>query len=365
MAVGAIIDNGEGTKELSEILKSVRKEASSLEKQGVIRVIKSTLMDDLSDKLFQSEAYKKRDMNGGFVEQPSRNAFQADTMMAYRVMKGDTDMVYSNDSVFRVYLGPEFCYIKFANMKTKDANFDFAGVGNELMTKIENALNHETNIFYKKAEHPVLATQDQILRSFIAIILGADLYKAGVLGVGTAEVFKFVKEEKLFELTPNEAHEKIIDYILKKSRKKNNLTEDDIRTLSSALLCEPIVESNEVLDKSKWSYLYGKPSSLPTYLKNFKHQDDDEILIVSGPSCITCPGIPGHNKSHSFLAFEGMAQCSLCSMTLCRTCYYHETFFADSKGKKRSTILLVSLLFYVLVVIFGKVDQSIYCSMKI
>ena len=150
MAVGAIIDNGEGTKELSEILKSVRKEASSLEKQGVIRVIKSTLMDDLSDKLFQSEAYKKRDMNGGFVEQPSRNAFQADTMMAYRVMKGDTDMVYSNDSVFRVYLGPEFCYIKLTNMKTKDAKFDLAGVGNELMAKIENVMKHENNAFYKK-----------------------------------------------------------------------------------------------------------------------------------------------------------------------------------------------------------------------
>ena len=112
MAVGDIIDNGEGTKELNEILKSVRKEASSLEKQGVIRVVKSTLMDDLSDKLFQSEAYKKRDMNGGFVEQPIRNAFQVDTMMAYRVMKGDTGMIYSNDSDFGMCLGPDFYFIK-------------------------------------------------------------------------------------------------------------------------------------------------------------------------------------------------------------------------------------------------------------
>ena len=199
------------------------------------------------------------------------------------------------------------------------------------------------NIFYKKAEHPVLATQDQILRSFIAIILGADLYKAGVLGVGTAEVFKFVKEEKLFELTPNEAHEKIIDYILKKSKKKNNLTEDDIRTLTSALLCEPIVESNDVLDKSKWSYLYGKPSSLPTYLKNFKHQDDDEILIVSGPSCITCPGIPGHNKSHSFLAFEGEKTKHYFAgkpSVLCVGCYFRESgskyiLFNENLEKKR------------------------------
>ena len=78
-----------------------------------------------------------------------------------------------------------------------------------------------------------------------------------------------MKEEKLFELTTDEAQKIITCYILKKSKKKNDLTEDDIHTLSSALLCEPIVESNEVLDKSKWSYLYGKQSSLPTYLKNF------------------------------------------------------------------------------------------------
>ena len=31
-----------------------------------------------------------------------------------------------------------------------------------------------------------------------AIILGADKYKADVLGVGTAKVFKFVKEDKFF-----------------------------------------------------------------------------------------------------------------------------------------------------------------------
>ena len=55
MAVGAIIDNGEGTKELNEILKSARKEASSLEKQGVIREVKPTLMDDLSDNFSQRQ----------------------------------------------------------------------------------------------------------------------------------------------------------------------------------------------------------------------------------------------------------------------------------------------------------------------
>ena len=55
MAVGAIIYNGEGTKELNEMLKSVSKEASSLEKQGVIREVKPTLMDDLSDNFSQRQ----------------------------------------------------------------------------------------------------------------------------------------------------------------------------------------------------------------------------------------------------------------------------------------------------------------------
>ena len=72
-------------------------------------------------------------------------------------------------------------FYKSTNLKTKDAKFDLAGVSNELMAKIKNAMKHENNAFFGKAEHPVLATQDHILRSFIAIVLGADMYKAGVL----------------------------------------------------------------------------------------------------------------------------------------------------------------------------------------
>ena len=37
------------------------------------------------DKLFLIDAFEKNKMNGGFVKKPIMNAFQADSMMAFRV----------------------------------------------------------------------------------------------------------------------------------------------------------------------------------------------------------------------------------------------------------------------------------------
>ena len=45
------------------------------------------------------------------------------------------------------------------------------------------------------------------------------MYKKGVLNMGTSDLYKFVQKEKLFELEGGKAHEKIIEFILEKSKK--------------------------------------------------------------------------------------------------------------------------------------------------
>eukprot|EP00957_Ditylum_brightwellii_P112725 8593345-Ditylum_brightwellii.AAC.2 len=80
--------------------------------------------------------------------------------------------------------------------------------------------------------------------------------------------------------------------------------------------------------------MYGIPAFLSTFLESYKHPDETDIKIEEGPPCLRCPGIEGHNREHSFLAFGGMEQCSLCAVELCKTCCYHPKFFAEYLSKK-------------------------------
>ena len=94
-------------------------------------------MQDLMDKLFLIDAFNKNKMNGGVVKKPIVNAFQADSMMAFWVRYLFSDYVSSSDSDFGLYLGPDYCFINSICAKTKDMKFVLAGVGNDLMDKIE------------------------------------------------------------------------------------------------------------------------------------------------------------------------------------------------------------------------------------
>eukprot|EP00957_Ditylum_brightwellii_P165318 12587574-Ditylum_brightwellii.AAC.1 len=129
-----------------------------------------------------------------------------------------------------------------------------------------------------------------------------------------------------------QTHEKIID-ILNNSKKRSDITRDDVLTLLVGLLNEPIVECEKRVDKSAWDYMYGIPAFLPKLLKSYKHPAETYIKIEDNPPCLRCPVIEGHNREHSFLAFKGMEQCSLCVMELYKTCCYHPKFL-------QSTLLL-------------------------
>ena len=101
-------------------MKDLKKEAASLERQGIIHETSTSLMQDLMDKLFFIDAFEKNKMNGGVVKKPIMNAFQADSMMAFRVKYHFSDYVSSSDSDFGLYPGPDYCFISSICAKTKD-----------------------------------------------------------------------------------------------------------------------------------------------------------------------------------------------------------------------------------------------------
>ena len=111
------------------------------------------------------------------------------------------------------------------------------------------------------------------------------------------------------------------------------ISKEDILTLSSAILNEPIVECEKRKDKDSLDYLFGTPSSHPKFLESYEHPDETDIMIEDGPPCLSCPGIEGYNREHSFLAFEGMEHCSMCATELYTACCYHPKFFAEHPSK--------------------------------
>jgi len=42
----------------------------------------------------------------------------------------------------------------------------------------------------------------------------------------------------------------------------------------------------------KYTYLYMHPNSLPKYIKEFAHEDDESCAIIDGPECCTCHAMP-------------------------------------------------------------------------
>eukprot|EP00957_Ditylum_brightwellii_P024591 1857487-Ditylum_brightwellii.AAC.1 len=70
------------------------------------------------------------------------------------------------------------------------------------------------------AEHPILDTKDHLVRSLIALILGAGVCKRGVPNHSSAHVYDFIVKKKIFKMEQEQAHQKVIEYILNKSRKK-------------------------------------------------------------------------------------------------------------------------------------------------
>ena len=109
MSTGAMIDNDDGTQKLKDALNMYCKDANSMEKQGIIHETLPSIKEDLYDKLFQADPLDKNNMNGGYVKEPIMDVFQADPMLAFLAMnEDDYGFLYSIDSDFGLYLGPEF-----------------------------------------------------------------------------------------------------------------------------------------------------------------------------------------------------------------------------------------------------------------
>lgn len=256
--------------------------------------------------------------------------FQADYLISYRIMNNLSDIVYANDHDYGILLGPKHFIISSTKTLSKsvdDCTFscDVVGYGTELQAVLKqnwlapNRIKWEREISYNLLDSPC-----EVFRALVAIAVGCDVW-FGVNGLGALKLYN--KVQSLRASNPknqSDMNKMMIGLLKSKYTGENNLTNEIISTLVSALLNEPVVEINEeTLDgDSEYKYLYGKPVQIPSYLSYYIHPEDTLCQIIDKPEIFDCAGIKNITQPHYTLSIEPTYSCSVCKTKFCRTCGY-------------------------------------------
>ena len=223
MTVGASLDEEGGslTKRKKGMLELLNKEAKRLDNASFSRSVPNSLKDDLEQKIFQVKIAKPNNLNDGYVKEEVIQAmFQADSMMAYRYHNNQVDLIFSNDTDFGIFLGPDAFIVRSVsqNAKNTDNNnmsFEISGYCNEKLSKLKRSLRRK-NIGWKHAKFPVFRSTDPILRSYVAITLGCDVFP-GINHLGPSKVHEALSI--IEKNNQNDQCESFLALILQKAKK--------------------------------------------------------------------------------------------------------------------------------------------------
>ena len=144
------------------------------------------------------------------------------------------------------------------------------------------------------------------------VILGCDVYKSGMKGIGPAKMNDLIKADGA------QTEDELYTRLHNQSKQRNKLAKDIVdTTFVDALLYKP---SNEASNDTARSYIFGAPQSLPTYLKEFSVEDAfKSTCITEGPEIVMCKGVGG--LTHLFLKSCGHKLCCKCTSIVCINCF--------------------------------------------
>jgi hypothetical protein len=335
---------------------SFNSEAKRLEKKNSRFVtFPSDFSDRLSERLMMINACSLNE-NGGIVnEQVIKAKFQADSLIAKRSVDSKSNFILADDSDFAALLGKKCILIKNikqiygtdkgrgrrSKWKENESSelhdstlfsVDMVGSCNERMQELKTRLD-ENSIYHNdqqwnKAETPIFRYKSNRLRATIALILGCDVYKDGLKNTGRAKVHKVVEDILQNGGTEYDAEKKLQMMFIDGHNDKLNETTMD--TLVMSFLYEPGIDgsndmsnnainaTNDVIGPS--SYIF---DDVPQCFPRFLHIFAGTNAIVDGPEVLVCNGSSLNGmKKHSYLAFEGAIECSVCHGRFCKSCSF-------------------------------------------
>ncbi len=279
--------------------------------------------------------------------------FQADAVIAHRMVNRITDIALSNDSDLASLAGPDCVCIKelhYANNEITSLNLFFAFESTMLKIMEKLMMDNDTpNIIIKNAECPIYdGIQSYQLRALISVGLGCDVFTFGIKQLRKAD-FNMMLKSRLEAVSNNYAqlYDMTISYLFENYWKQQSNTINDwnrklesktqfTNTMNIFVQCIVYEPANyntpypEVaLDNCHNIYIYNKPpSALHKYVEAFARGNtgtsDGKISIYGGEDTLcTCVG-PG-NGTHPFLHFENGVRCKTCQRSCCYSCIFGET----------------------------------------
>lgn len=298
--------------------QSLEKEINSLERQCKTydtqsrSTIPKNLAEELQRELFDIGAHSSHPLTGGTVGTVAVAQFQADSYMAHQIIDNKASMVMSRDADLPILCGDDCIEIKeFTGKK-----FEIVCTSKDTLERAMTYLPKETNAKLIDAECPLFdGVKSPRLRALMMVILGCDVYGPGMKGVKAKKLVPLIES---FKAT---SEEDLYQKLFCKFKTTNKLSDIVINTYIDALLYEPTNAMPNNIDEENpaKTYLFGPPTNLPEYLKEFAVDEEFKAnSIFPGPEIATCKGVGG--STHPFLSSDGVKKCIKCEHDVCQYC---------------------------------------------
>ena len=151
-------------------------------------------------------------------------------MMAYTYHNNQVDLMFSNDTDFGIFLGPDAFTMRSVSQSAKNIdnnnmNFEISGYCNKTLSKLKRPLRRK-NIGWKPSKFPVFGSIDPILRSYVTITLGCNVFP-GINHMGLSKVHDALSI--IEKNNQNDQCEIFLAFVLQKAK---NISKDITLTLS-------------------------------------------------------------------------------------------------------------------------------------
>ena len=124
---------------------------------------------------------------------------------------------------------------------------------------------------FKPAVHLLFdGIQSHKLRALMMVILGCDVYKSGMKGIGPAKMNDLIKADGA------QTEDELYTRLHNQSKQRNKLAKDIVDTFVDALLYKP---SNEASNDTARSYIFGTHRVCQLISKSFRSKMHSRVLV--------------------------------------------------------------------------------------
>lgn len=260
-----------------------------------------------------------------------KGVYQADYLIAGKVVHNLADIIGTTDGDFMSLLGPWCVFVE----QIKGNTFRLLSPSKATLERVLDTVSKEIGVTIgietPLPKYPLFDDPCLPYRILIAVFLGSDVDPGGIDGATVKAIWDALHQEYDGDVSESLKDGDVPEFLKKgawlldrfTNKEKNpkcQCTKDEVRVLVSALMDEPIREM-----EGRYDYLE-IPRRLHYYVRKYRKEGDDRISIEeeeeSSVVVERCPGVDG-SLGHYCVRGEGaLRMCKgKCRKIYCRLCF--------------------------------------------